>query len=235
MTLLAILIFITLATLLLVSILNRIQQRQRQRRQQQRRLRLQVEALQDMLQCLEQTLANPTIARHINDRIIDLLNQILALEDRHTEHIETAIHKAEAYANQLTSPGYTNRASYQRDSDAQIAKSQAHLLEVIDLMPHLAVQGKISEVELDIYRKELRWAHLMVAVMSFVAQGDKCMAISDRFSAQAFYRKAQQLLMESLDPDPRRLKLIKELSELIDGSRNNLSRDLSEPKRLSLA
>lgn len=81
---------------------------------------------------------------------------------------------------------------------------------------------------MEVYLTELRWAHLMVAVMSYIGQGDKSMAISDRFSAQAFYRKAQQLLMESLQQDPRRLRLIKELSEMIDGSRSSLSRDLQD-------
>jgi hypothetical protein len=101
-------------------------------------------------------------------------------------------------------------------------------------MPHLATQGKISEAELDVYLGDLHWARLMVSVMSYIGQGDKRMAISDRFSAQAFYRKGQQLLMESLHPDPRRLRLIKELGEMIDGSRETLSREFRAQEKLPL-
>src|SRR5690606_4134095 len=83
--------------------------------------------------------------------------------------------------------------------------------------------------ELETYLSELRWAYLMVSVMSYIAQGEKSQGISDRFSAQAFYRKAQQLLMESMHQDPRRLKMIKEISEIVDGDRVSLSQELREP------
>lgn len=235
MTALVILIVITVAALLAVSILNNLQQRRRMRRLQQRRLRMEIDKLQDIVTCLEQTLPSTSIARHINDKIIELLNQVLALEDHNTEHIEASIRRAEERAQQLAVGRSNGGASYQRDSDAQIAKSLLHIQEAIDLLPHLVALGKITEVELDIYLSELRWASLMVPAMSYVGQGDKAMAISDRFSAQAFYRKAQQLLLESLDADPRRLKLIKELGEIIDGSRPSLSRELKEPRQLSLA
>lgn len=234
MAIFVILLLITFAALLMVSILNNIQQRQRMRRLQQRRLRLQVEELQEVVSCLEQTLPNPAIAKHVNDSIIDLLHEILALEDRNTEHIEAAIRKAESHSEYLARPTRLPQVSYQRESDAQIAKSQLHLNEALDLMPHLATQGKISEAELDVYLGDLHWARLMVSVMSYIGQGDKRMAISDRFSAQAFYRKAQQLLMESMHPDPRRLRLIKELGEMIDGSRETLSREFKAQEKLPL-
>lgn len=228
MTLIVILIFLMLVTLSGVSVLNRIQQRQRQRRLQQRRLRIKVEELTDIVSSLEQTLPNRTITKHINDMIIVLQQQMLALEEKNHEHIEAAILKSELYSEELLNPKNRQSINYQRDSDAQIAKTQLYLNEAMHLVIQLAAQGTINEVELDIYLEELRWAYLMVSVMSYIGQGDKSMAISDRFSAQAFYRKAQQLLMESMHQDPRRLKMIKELSEMVDGDRVGLSRDLRE-------
>jgi hypothetical protein len=228
MTLIVILVFLMLVTLSGVSVINRIQQRQRQRRLQQRRLRVQVEELTEIVSCLEQTLPNRTITKHINDMIIDLQQQMLVLEEKNHEHIEAAILKSELYSEELLNPKNQQSINYQRESDAQIAKTQLYLNEAMHLVMQLAAQGTINEVELDAYLVELRWAYLMVSVMSYIGQGDKSMAISDRFSAQAFYRKAQQLLMESMHQDPRRIKMIKELSEMVDGDRVGLSRDLRE-------
>lgn len=227
MTLIVILVFLILITLFALSMINRMQQRQRQRRLQQRRLRIQAEELNEMVSSLAQTLPNRAITKHINDMIIALQQQMLALEDRNPEHIEAAIRKSESYSEELLNPQHRSSISYQRDSDAQIAKTQLHIKGAMDLITELAAQGTVNEVELDVYLVELRWAYLMVSVMSYIGQGDKSMAISDRFSAQAFYRKAQQLLLESMHQDPRRLKMIKELSEMVDGSRVGLSRELS--------
>ena len=222
------LLLLMMIALLVVGGINRLQQQERLRRLQQRHIRLQAEELSEVVFCLEQTVPNRLIAKLFNDVVITLLQNILRLETKNTEHIETAIQKAEAHSNMLANPKEALPTSYQKESDAQIAKAQLHLMEAINLLPQLTAQGRISEVEMEVYLTELRWAHLMVAVMSYIGQGDKSMAISDRFSAQAFYRKAQHLLMESLQQDPRRLRLIKELSEMIDGSRPSLSRDLRD-------
>lgn len=228
MTLIVILVFLMLVTLSGVSVLNRMQQRQRQRRLQQRRLRTQAEELFEIVSCLELTLPNRTIIKHINDMIIVLQQQMLALEGKSRDHLEAAILKSEHYSEELLNSKNRQAINYQRDSDAQIAKTQLYLNEAMHLLMQLAAQGTINEVELEAYLAELRWAYLMVSVMSYIGQGDKSMAISDRFSAQAFYRKAQQLLMESMHQDPRRIKMIRELSEMVDGDRVGLSRDLRE-------
>lgn len=230
MTLIVVLVFLMLVTLVGVSVLNRIQLHQRERRLRQRRIRIQAEELGDVVTCLEQTVPNRMIAKQINDMVIELQQQMLALEDKNPEHIETAIRKSELYSEEILNPRNKPQVSYQRESDAQIAKTQLYLNEAMHLITHLAAKGTINEVELETYLSELRWAYLMVSVMSFIGQGEKSMAISDRFSAQAFYRKAQQLLMESMHQDPRRLKMIKELSEMVDGNRASLSRELGEPK-----
>ncbi|WP_331346842.1 hypothetical protein [Cellvibrio sp. UBA7661] len=228
MTLIVILFFLMLITLVAVSAINRVQQIQRQRRLQQRRLRLQAEELIELVISLEQTIPNRMIIKHINDMVISIQQQMLALEDKNPEHIEAAIRKSELYSEELMNPNHKKATSFQRESDAQIAKTQLHLNEAMHLITQLAAQGNINEVEMDSYLSELRWAYLMVSVMSYIGQGDKSISISDRFSAQAFYRKAQQLLMESMHQDPRRLKMIKELSEMIDGARVSLSRELRD-------
>ena len=228
MPLIAVLISLMLIALLSVSVIGRIQKRQQLRRIQQRRLRVQAEALIDIVNCLEQTLPNRMIGKHINDMVISLQQQILTLEDRNIEHAEAAIRKSELYSEELLNPSSRPSPSYQCESDSQIARTQVHLQEAMHLITQLAAQATINEAELDTYFVELRWAYLMVPAMSYIGQGDKSISIGQRFSAQAFYRKAQQLLMESMLQDPRRLKMIKELGEMIDGDRVSLSRNLHE-------
>lgn len=235
MTLIVILVFLMLITLFAVSVIDRIQQRHRQRRLQQRRLRVQTEELIEIVSCLELTLPNRSITKHINDMVISLQQQMLTLEDKNPEYIEAAIHKSELHSEELLNPKNRQAITYQQESDAQIAKTQLHLNAAMHLVTQLAAQGTINEIELDAYLIELRWAYLMVSVMSYIGQGDKSMSISDRFSAQSFYRKAQQLLMESMHQDPRRMKMIKELSEMVDGGRASLSRELREPAPAALS
>lgn len=231
MTLIAILFVLMIVALVAVSAINRIQLRQRERRLQQRRLRIRAEELTEVVNCLAETLPNRMITKHINDMIINLQQQMRALEDTNPELLELAIQKTEAHSEELLSGTNRSAISYQRDSDAQITKTQLHLNDAMQLVTQLAAQGTINEAELSAYLGELRWAHLMVSVMSYIGQGDKSMAISDRFSAQAFYRKAQQLLMESMHQDPRRLKMIKELGEIVDGGRVSLSKELRDPAK----
>lgn len=228
MAIFVVLMLIVFAALLVVSVLTSIQRRKQLRRLQQRRLRLEVDSLNEIIGCLELTLPNQLIARHLNDRVVELFREMLELEDYHPERIQSYLKVAEERGQKLSNPLGAFSVSYQRESDAQIAKAQNHLLDALHYLPQLVTQGKLREAELDAYQTELRWAHLMIPVISYIAQGKKSATLNDRFTAQAYYRKAQTLLMESLHNDPRRLRLIKELSELIEGSRPDLSREFRD-------
>lgn len=221
------LFILMLGALTFVSLLDRKQRQESMRRLEQRRLRLQVEELSDLVACLEYTIPNRAVAKAFNQRMIEHLQILLSLEKNNKSYIEAALNKAEIHSQRLANPDERWHISYQRDSDAQISQTQTHMANAIELLPQLAAQGLINESELTSFTQDLRWGHLMVQVMSLVAQGNKSMTISDRFTAHAFYRKAQTHLLESLHQDPRRLQMIKELSQMIDGSRTRLSHELS--------
>jgi hypothetical protein len=216
-----------------VSAINRKQELEQARRMQQRKLKLQVDAIVDVVNCLEQTIPNRMIAKHINDETVALLQQILRLETGSTTHIENSIRHALMRSDELANTKSYASASYQKDSDAQITHTQEQLGEAAIMLRHICAQGKISDVELEVYTSELSWAFLMVSVASFIAQGHKFSALNDRFSAQNYYQKAQGLLMDSLHPDSRRMRLIKELSEILEGSRKSMSRDLLPERALA--
>jgi hypothetical protein len=222
MYLIIILSALMLSALLVVSLLNHLQQKEAKRRLEQRRLRLHYDHLHDIVSCLENLLPEPLIIKHINDLAIDYLKAILALETTNRIHIENAILKARAHSERLSSKQEPRITNFACDSDAQILNAQTHIKEAIDILPQLVTQRKVPENGLDEFSKQLQWALLMVPVRSYMTQGDKAQKISDRVTATAYYRKAQQLLMESLLQNPQRITLIKELGYLIEGSRDSL-------------
>lgn len=226
MVVLIVLVALALLALVIVSAINHKQEQEQARRMTQRKLKIRVEAIVDVVNCLEQTISNHLIAKYINDETIGLLQQILMLETGSRAHIENSIRHAMLRSEDLTSAKSYASATYQKDSDAHITQTQVHLSEAVKILRHIFTQGKLNETELEVFTSELSWAFLMVSVASFIAQGYKFSTLEDRFSAQGYYQKAQTLLMESLHPDPRRVRMIRELSEIIEGSRKNMSRDL---------
>jgi hypothetical protein len=233
MTVLIGLVVLALIALFIVSAINRKQEREQQRRMQQRKLKLKHDAIVDVVNCLEQTLPKHQIAKYINDEAIELLRQIANLETGSKTHIENSLHYAIARSEDLASQKVSTNSSYQKDSDAQITHTQLQLGEAATLMRHLCAKGTINDQELEAFTNELSWAFLLVSVTSFIAQGYKFNHLGDRFAAQSYYQKAQQLLMESLHQDPRRLRMIKELGELTEGSRKTMSRELMPERSFS--
>lgn len=233
MAVLIVLIVLALVALFIVSAINRKQELEQARRMQQRKLKVRVDTIVDVVNCLEQTIPNHMIAKYINDEGIHLLQQILSLETGSRTHIENSIHHALIRSEELASAKRFAGASYQKDSDAQISHTQVQLGEAAVMLRHICAQGKISDTELEIFTSELSWAFLMVSVASFIAQGLKFSKLQDRFTAQNYYQKAQNLLLESQHPDSRRTRMIKELSEIIEGSRTSMSRDLLPERTLA--
>lgn len=228
-------IFVVLAfvALIIVSFINRVQEKEKMRRLQQRKFKMQAEALTDVVSCLEQTLSDLKISKLINDEVVARWQQALAFESGSRTHLDASIRHAQLRSADYEAGNHYISPSYQKDSDAQIAQTQLHLTEAGKVLRHLCASGKVSDTELEAYLSELGWAYLMVSVASFIGQGYKFSAMHDRFSAQGFYQKAQHLLLESMHPDPRRLRMIKELGELLDGSRSSMSRDLVPEREAS--
>lgn len=221
-----VLVTLALIALAVVSVINRKQEKERARRFQQRRLRIRADALNDMVSCLEQTLPNPVIVKYINDEIIVLCRQILELEDGMNPRAEASLRAAIAHSEELMSGNQKSQPRYQKDSDAQVAQTLSLLNEAGALLRHLCAQGKLSDIELDSFLTELGWAHLMVSVQSYIGQGYKFSALQDRLTAQNYYQRAHTMLLESLHGDSRRVRMIKELSEMLDGSRKSMSMEL---------
>lgn len=222
------------AALVIVSILNDMQKKEQARRIQQRRLRVQVEELSEVLSCVEQTVGDKALAKKLNNLIINLLQTMRQLDTKGAPYVESALQKAFTHAQELDNPQLNFRVRYERESDAQINKTQQQLVDAIAVLSNMTSQGKLSEAEYGSYQNQLRWAHLMVAVTSFVAQGNKCLTTHDRVTAQAFYQRALHQLMESAHPNPKRTKLIREINEMLEGNRTKFSEELLMPDTIYL-
>lgn len=214
---------IVIGALFGLSLLDKIDQKNRNERLKLRRLQNYSEEIQDILSTLIDTIPNDKIILAINAYLIEQLEEILTIPEAPREATSLALDLAKERQMQWEQKIKPRFSRYARDSDAQIARAQLQINAAIEFLPLLASKGKITGSDLETFLNELRWAGLMVSVMSFVAQGERALVISDRFSGLAFFRKAQQLLMESLHPDPKRITIIRELSEIIDGERVKLS------------
>lgn len=232
MNIIIILSILMIAALVIVSLLNEMQKKEQARRIQQRRLRVQIEELSEVMSCVEQTVGDKPLVKKLNSLIIGLLQVMRQLDKKVSPYVESALQKALAYSKELENPQLHFRVRYERESDAQINKAQQQLSDAITVLSNMTSQGKLAEAEFESYQNQLRWAHLMVPVTSFVAQGNKCLLIQDRVTAQAFFQRALHQLMESPHPNPKRTKLIRELNEMLEGNRTKFSDELLLPDNL---
>ncbi|MDN3639562.1 hypothetical protein QWY82_12215 [Simiduia curdlanivorans] len=222
----SLIIFCTIAvlSLLVVSIANQREERQRSRRIRMHKLKLRVDELEALLLNLVNLQENQDVLIQINDEIIDMYRAMMQLDSSQT-YLEAGLKNAEQRNASLSEP-LANPPKRLLESDAKIALAQRHLTEAAKVIRHRQAHAKISMEEMQIYVKELSYQHLMVDVISMIGQGHKATNKSNPLSAQAFYKKARQMLIQSTHSDPRRHQLIKEVAELLDGKRKSISPSL---------
>lgn len=220
-------IFCALATgsLIVVSIVNEKENRRRIVQQKLRQLRFQVQDMEEVVLEIDRLVENRLIAKLLNDEILE---KVLAMKQAHPDtgylnaiH-QTALARLEQYESDLATaqkPALDRR----KHSDAQIARSKRTVEEAGLILRRQQSSGKITLEDLEPLMSDLRWAHLMIDVISHIGQGYKAMRRRDLLSAHAFYKKAQQMLIQSSHPDPRRQDFIKEISDVLNNRRNGIS------------
>ena len=219
-------------SLLLVSFFNERERRQKIRQQRLHKLRQQTQDQEELVLIVDQLVESRAIARLINDEVISLIQEMIRTAPRAT-YLEASYQTALARGDALSDESSASPLDRLKQSDSQIAKSQRSLEVAATIIRRQQSNQRISFEEMNTFISELNWAHLMVAVVSHVGQGHKAMSRGDGLSAQAFYKKAQQLLVQSSHPDPRRQRMIKELSELLGKKRSSLSEDLMPETHLN--
>lgn len=215
-----------LGSLFIVHLVNQREERLRHLRVQQRRFRWRIDALEEVLVGIEETLPNRAIARCINREILHLLEQMLALEKGDPTHLETRINHVKERADELLHNQEATHASRLRESDAEMARAKECLDQAARVLRRQSNEGRLEGDSLSEHLSELSWARLNIDVVTYIAEGHKALQRGDITTSQAYYKRAQGMLIGSDHPYPQRMEMIRELGEVIQGKRRALSREL---------
>lgn len=226
MTYLLLLTSLLLLSLLVVYLVNQREERFRRIRLQQRRFRGRVDALEEVLVGIEETLPNRAIARCINREILHLLEQMLDLEPDDKTHLETRISHVKEREDEMLHNRERRQASRLRESDAEMARAQECLDQAARVLRRQNGEGRLEGNSLEDYLSELAWTKLTINVVTYISEGHKALQRGDITTAHAYYKRAQGLLIGSDDPNPQRMAMIRELGDVIQGKRTALSPEL---------
>lgn len=225
LTLLIVCSLVAVGAMITVTYANQREKKARLLRQRLKYLRLRTDDLEELVIELGMLVESKAIAQRVNDEIIDLLNDMLKLDPSAT-YLSASLANAELRMEQLGDESRDTPLDRLRESDVKIARAQHQLNEASKALRRQQQNGKLSMEEYSLFIFQLSWAHLMVSVISYIGQGHRAMNRGDVLSAHAFYKRAQQTLIQSSHSDPRRHRMIKEISEMLQSKRRFLSTDL---------
>ena len=223
---------LAIGSLVFVSLFNQRERRQRLNNKRLKQLRRRAQLLEELVVEVDQLLESRAIPRLINDELLELTLHMKDISPDATyleATYQAALTRGEALLDEATAPP-PNRL---RDSDMQIAKAKQSLEEAAAIVRRQQGRGKITPEELTAFIDELSWAHLMVEVISYIGQGHRKIQRKDFLSAHTFYKKAQQLLLQSNHADSRRHRYIKELAEMLHNKRASISTDIMPEAHLN--
>lgn len=212
-------------SLVVVSFANRIQTRNRLMRHKAQQMRLRIDELEEVCAGIEPLLESVFIPRLINEEVLDLIKSVKQL-DANASFVAVKQEHAQTLAQALDQGQRTQPFYRAQPSDAAIAKHKHYLTEAARVVRRHQTIGRLQTDEMDSYVRELAWAHLMVDVVSFIAQGHKAVTREDPVVAYGYYRRAQNLLMSNQLSDDRRHRMIREIGEILAGKRLALGTDL---------
>jgi len=219
-----VLLFLGLAmtSLLVVSAVNQRQTRTRLVARKLAQMKRRAAELEEMAVSLDSIVESPDVARFINDEVLDMIAVMIKL-DSNSQSLRVAQENAERLADELRDPSRKREIYRLQESDAALARTLFHLNDAGRILRRRQAAGKMEISQLQECIQDLAWSHMMVAVVSHVAQGHKAMRRGDVLRSLAFYKKAQQVALQTSSSDNRRHQLIKELSELMNNRRRALS------------
>jgi len=194
-------------------------------RQKLQKLKAQAEELEDMIMALDQVCDSRMICKLINDEVIELYNTMIEI-DSSAAYLKAGSANAKIRSEELSNEVAPRALSRLCHSDAKIARLRAYLKEARNIIRMHHTHGKLSTTELQGFTLELEWYDLQIYVVSNIVQGHKAHNKQDIVTANAFYKKAHAELLQSNHPDERRLEMIKQLTDIIDGKRKSIDEEL---------
>ncbi|WP_020210396.1 hypothetical protein [Gilvimarinus chinensis] len=220
------LIVITLAALAGVNIINQRQQQLKQLARRREQLSLGLENLEEGLEACLQTVENTATCCELAREKCALLKALLDTEHPPSNKlVQARLDKAETELQQLSSGLIERRLDRLCHSDTEIKVQQAKLANALRFIHKRQTREQLTIDQALEHSNQIEWARLMISVLSMVGAGYLARENDQQISAFNYFRKAQELLQASQHPDPRRLALIRELSELMQQPGMHLSEE----------
>lgn len=188
-------------------------------------LKRRVAELEELIDVVEPLTESLAIPRLINNELMELISAVRKL-DKNDSSLANHLQNSRSREEDLSDPTRARKLYRILKSDADIARAQYLINETARIIQTQRRLNKIDEANRKILLAELRWAHVMVSVLSLVAQGHKSVTRGDEVRARAYYKNAHHKLITSAVDDERRPRLAKELEEITTGARQIVSQDL---------
>lgn len=181
-----------------------------------------VAELEEFAAALDTLVENPAIAIAVCEEAIDIIQAMMRLSPN-SHYLEANMNTAQQLYDQFSDPSRARDLYRLQQSDASIARSLYILNEAGRILRKRETKGALELAQMEMYIHELAWAHLMVSVVSHVAQGHKAYSRGDVLKAYAFYKKAQQVAIQTNSGDERKHQLVREIGEMMSNKRRFLS------------
>lgn len=207
-------LFIAIGGLILVNIANRRETRARLIKVKVAQIKRKIQEMEEFCLSLEPLLDTAAIPGVINDEIIATIEGVKDFSDTQLLDVyrENALSRRESW-----SKGQDRVPLYRaQDSDAKMARALYYLNEASQILRNLQSKGLLESTALQEMLDDLSWSHLMVKVVTHVIEGQKVQQNGNLGKALAFYKKAQQIAIETSIADARRQQLIADLGALLD-------------------
>lgn len=213
---------LALGALFLVSLINQQQTRARIVAHKVVQLKRKIVELEEMAGTLETLVESAGIPKTILEESLEIINMIEQLEK--SSHF-CAPHRlnAEQRIEEIMSVANHKEVYRAQSSDAAIARSQYLINEAAMIIRRRQAADKLDIVEMEAFIHELAWANMMVVAITHIVEGHKCVTKGDVLKAYAFYKKAQQVLLQSSVGDEKRHRMVKQLGEIMANKRKTLS------------
>jgi hypothetical protein len=189
------------------------------------KMKVRVEELEDVVLVLDGLCEKRIIPKLINDEIINNYEMMIEIDIKAT-YLKAGLNNAEARAAELSNESSPRHISRACKSDAQIARYQVYLGESLEILRRQHMNSKFSNQDLQAFNSEINWLQLQIKVISNIVQGHKAYAQHGVLRANGFYKRAQNELLKSSHPDPRRTKMITQMTDVLFGRRKSLDADL---------
>ncbi|MFT5085064.1 MAG: hypothetical protein ACI9Y1_003121 [Lentisphaeria bacterium] len=212
----------TLASLFIVSAINRQQLRSRVIEQKLIQMKRRVSELDELSATLEPLVETSKIPIIVNDEVTDLLKSMIKLAPEN-RYFQISLENTQTRHEDLSNPTLKKGIFRLMESDATIARAQYALAEAARVVRKRQANGVMELAEMESYIRDLAWANFMVKVTSHVGQGHKAIGRGDILRAHAFYRKAMEVATEGGHKDERQNQLISEIGEILKNHRKSLS------------